>query len=59
MTKHLETRVDKEDAEETENPLKTLDHRRTSKDKDTAQHQCTEDAPEKYLVLVFALDTEE
>ena len=59
MSEHLDTCIDQENAKESEYPFKPRDDGRTGKDKDTAQHQCSEDAPEEYLMLVFPLDTEE
>ena len=59
MVEHLGARIEQEEAEEAQNPFETLNHCRTSEDKDATQHQGTKDAPEEYFVLVFALDAEE
>ena len=56
MSEHLDASIDKEDTKETKYPLKLLNHRRTGKDKDTTQNQCSEDAPEKHLMLKFTFD---
>ena len=59
VRKHLGARVEQEQTEESQNPLKTFHHGSTRKDEDAAQHQGAEDAPEEHLVLVFPLDAEE
>ena len=59
MAEHLDTRIDEENTKDAQYPLEALHHRRTCKDEDATQYQGTEDAPEKYFVLVFRLDTEE
>ena len=59
MTEHLGTGIEQEEAEEAEHPLETLYHSSTGEDEDATQDEGTEDAPEEYLMLVFALYTEE
>ena len=59
MAEHLTASVEQEQAKETQYPLELLYRCCASKDKDAAQDQGTEDAPEQYFVLVFAFNTEE
>ena len=59
VAEHLETGVEQEQSEESQNPLEALDHGGTGEDEDAAQDECTEDAPEEHFVLVLALNAEE
>ena len=59
VTEHLGTGVEQEETKQTQNPFEALDHSGTGENKDTAQYQGSEDAPEQDFVLVFTLDAEE
>ena len=59
MSEHLRSRIEQEQAKETQYPLKALNHRCTSEDKDATQYQGTKDAPEEHLVLVLSLYAKE
>ena len=58
MGEHLGTRVEQEKAENAQNPLESVDDGHASKNKDAAQNECPENAPEQHFVLVFPLDAE-
>ena len=57
--KHLSTCVEQKQAEKSQHPLKTLYHRSSGEDEDTAQNEGSEDAPKQHLMLVFAVNPKE
>ena len=59
VREHLAARIEQEQAEQAQHPLKPLDHRRTGKNKDAAEDQCSKNAPKEHLVLILPLDAKE
>ena len=59
VPEHVSSRIDKEESEESQNPFKLFYHSGTGEDEDTPEYEGSEDAPEEYFVLVFALNAKE
>ena len=56
VSEHLSAGIDKEESEEPQYPFKLFYHSSTSEDKDAPKYKGSEDAPEEYFMLVFALN---
>ena len=56
---HFRAAVEQEYAKQRQHPFETRHHGCSKEDEETAQHQCSDDAPEEHLVLILSLYAEE